>query len=96
MGGFSSLGSQQARVCAIDGDVCEYVVFVESRRRWDGAPLPRSDQRGIVCCWFRRRDRHQLCRSLHLQPSDGNLSIGHHVGHIRHLLPLIESRHVEF
>ena len=29
-GGFSSLGSQQARVCAIDGDVCEYVVFVET------------------------------------------------------------------
>jgi hypothetical protein len=29
-GGFSSLGSQQARVCAIDGDLCEYVVFVET------------------------------------------------------------------
>jgi hypothetical protein len=29
-GEFSSLGSQQARVCAIDGDVCEYVVFVET------------------------------------------------------------------
>ena len=25
-----ALGSQQARVCAIDGDVCEYVVFVET------------------------------------------------------------------
>jgi hypothetical protein len=29
-GTFSALGSQQARVCAIDGDVCEYVVFVET------------------------------------------------------------------
>jgi hypothetical protein len=29
-GSFSSLGSQQARVCAIDGEVCEYVVFVET------------------------------------------------------------------
>jgi len=29
-GSFSALGSQQARVCAIDGDVCEYVVFVET------------------------------------------------------------------
>jgi hypothetical protein len=29
-GSYSSLGSQQARVCATDGDVCEYVVFVET------------------------------------------------------------------
>ena len=29
-GSFSALGSQQARVCAIDGDVCEFVVFVET------------------------------------------------------------------
>jgi hypothetical protein len=29
-GSFSSLGSQQARVCAIEGEVCEYVVFVET------------------------------------------------------------------
>jgi hypothetical protein len=29
-GAFSALGSQQARVCGIDGDVCEYVVFVET------------------------------------------------------------------
>ncbi|SRR6266545_797346 len=29
-GAFSALGSQQARVCAMDGDVCEYVVFVET------------------------------------------------------------------
>jgi len=28
-GSFSALGSRQARVCARDGDVCEYVVFVE-------------------------------------------------------------------
>ena len=28
-GSFSSLGSQQARVCAIDDGVCEFVVFVE-------------------------------------------------------------------
>src|SRR3954467_11508963 len=29
-GAFSALGSRQARVCAIDGDACEYVVFVET------------------------------------------------------------------
>jgi len=29
-GSFSPLGSRQARVCAIEGDVCEYVVFVET------------------------------------------------------------------
>jgi hypothetical protein len=29
-GSFSALGSRQARVCAIEGDVCEYVVFVET------------------------------------------------------------------
>jgi hypothetical protein len=29
-GSFSALGSRQARVCAIDGDDCEYVVFDET------------------------------------------------------------------
>jgi hypothetical protein len=29
-GSYLSLGSQQARVCAIDGNICEYVVFVET------------------------------------------------------------------
>jgi hypothetical protein len=29
-GSFSALGSRQARVCALEGGVCEYVVFVET------------------------------------------------------------------
>ncbi len=29
-GSFSALGSQQARVCAVEPDACEYVVFVET------------------------------------------------------------------
>jgi hypothetical protein len=29
-GAFSALGSKQARVCALDGDVCEFVVFAET------------------------------------------------------------------
>jgi hypothetical protein len=29
-GSFSALGSKQTRVCALDGDVCEFVVFAET------------------------------------------------------------------
>jgi hypothetical protein len=52
-----SRSAAQARVCAIHGDSCEYVVFVETEGGGTARRCRTPDRRAIVRGWFRHHER---------------------------------------